>query len=299
MSYLIHLLVYFEIFALLAIGLNVLVGFAGMLSLAHAALFAIGGYAYAVSTVAYGLPFPVAFAVAIAACLATSALVTLAAWRFRGDQFVMATLAIHALVYGALVNWFDPGAPFGTARNMTNGSLGISGIPRGSFLGLHFGPTPWFAVMCSVVFGLFVWATTLIARSPWARLVKAMRDDELVLRGLARSTRLLKFQAVCVSSTLAAVAGVLFAAYQGYIDPAVASLNEAFLVLSMVLLGGTGNVRGPLVGAAVIVCLPEAVRFLGLPDVMRANLVLAIYGMVLLLLMHMRPQGLAGAYRLS
>lgn len=299
MSYLIHLLVYFEIFALLAIGLNVLVGFAGMLSLAHAALFAIGGYAYAISTVGYGLPFPAAAAIAITVCLVAAAVVTLAAWRFRGDQFVLATLAIHAMVYGALVNWFDAGAPLGTARNMTNGSLGISGIPRGSLFWLDFGPTPWFAMLCSVVFGLIVWAMTLIARSPWARLVKAMRDDELVLRGLAKSTRLLKLQAVCLSSTLAAVAGVLFTAYQGYIDPAAASLDEAFLVLSMVLLGGTGNVRGPLVGAAVIVCLPEAVRFIGLPDVARANLVLAIYGLALVLLMHVRPQGLAGSYRLS
>jgi branched-chain amino acid transport system permease protein len=135
--------------------------------------------------------------------------------------------------------------------------------------------------------------------SPWARLLLAVREDELAARGLGKNTRLAKVQAFAVSSALVAGAGALYAAHVQYLDPSSASLDEGILMLSMVVVGGLGNFRGPIVGAGILVALPEVLRFLALPEAQAANLRLLLYGLLLVLLMHFRPQGIAGRYRVQ
>jgi len=126
-----------------------------------------------------------------------------------------------------------------------------------------------------------------------------MRDDELAVRGLGKNTRLLKVQAIAVSCGFAAVAGVLYAGYVSYLHPSAASLEESILMLAMVLVGGLGNFRGPIIGAAVLIGLPEILRFAELPDAQAAQLRLIIYGTLLVLFVHFRPAGLAGNYRMD
>ena len=126
-----------------------------------------------------------------------------------------------------------------------------------------------------------------------------MREDELAARGLGKNTRLAKVQAFAISSALVAVAGSLYAAHVRYIDPSSATLDESILMLSMVIVGGIGNFRGPIVGAGLLLLLPEALRFLQLPDALAANLRMLIYGLLLVLLMHFRPQGIAGRLRVQ
>jgi branched-chain amino acid transport system permease protein len=148
------------------------------------------------------------------------------------------------------------------------------------------------ALFCSII----VWR---LKTSPWGRVLISMREDELAARNLGKNTRLLKVQAIAISSALVAVAGALYASYVSYLDPSSASLDESILMLSMVLVGGVGNFRGPVLGAAILILLPELLRFLHLPDAQAANLRLAIYGLLLVLMMHFRPQGLAGSYRVT
>jgi branched-chain amino acid transport system permease protein len=124
-----------------------------------------------------------------------------------------------------------------------------------------------------------------------------MRDDELATRSLGKEVRWVKVQVFAVSCALAAVGGALYAAYVGYIDPSTASLDESILLLSFVLVGGVGNLRGPIVGAAVLIALPEVLRFVALPDSLAAEVRLMVYGLLLVGMMHVRPQGLAGVYR--
>jgi branched-chain amino acid transport system permease protein len=146
------------------------------------------------------------------------------------------------------------------------------------------------------VFSLMTW---LFSSSPWGRLLKAMRDDELAARGLGKNIRLVKVQAFAVACGMVAVAGTIYASYVSYIDPSIASLDESILMLCMVIVGGGGNFRGPLVGALVLLSIPELLRFVNIPDVMAANIRLMVYGLLLVLMMHFRPQGLAGEYRLE
>jgi branched-chain amino acid transport system permease protein len=129
--------------------------------------------------------------------------------------------------------------------------------------------------------------------------LQAMRDDELATRGLGKNTRLLKVQAFAIACGMVAIAGVIYAAYISYIDPSAASLDHSILMLCMIIVGGMGNFWGPLVGAAVLVGIPEVLRLVLIPDAIAANIRLLLYGLLLVIMMHIRPQGLAGDYRID
>jgi branched-chain amino acid transport system permease protein len=124
-----------------------------------------------------------------------------------------------------------------------------------------------------------------------------MRDDELAARGLGKNTRLFKLQAFLIACSMVALAGGLYATYVSYIDPTSFTLDESILMLSMVIVGGTGNFRGPIVGALILIAIPEILRFVHIPDAFAANIRLLIYGLLIVTMAHFRPQGLAGKYR--
>lgn len=299
MSYLIHLLIYFNIYVIVALSLNLVVGYCGMLSLAHAAFYAVGGYAYALLALNLGWGFLPAIAAAAIICALLSLALSLPAWRLKGDFFVLATLAVQALIFSLIYNWSAPNAPLGTWQNLTNGPFGIAGIPKAEIAGFKFAhPTSfiWLATALAAVCAFVVWR---LKHSPWGRVLVSMREDELAARSLGKNTRILKVQAMAIASGLVAFAGALYAAHVSYLDPTSASLDESILMLSMIIVGGVGNFRGPIIGALVVIALPELLRFADLPDAIAANLRLGIYGLLLVLMMHFRPQGLAGEYRLN
>lgn len=287
MNYLYHLLIYFEIYAIVALSLNLLIGYGGLLQVAHAAYYGIGAYVAALLWTKLGLGFfPVLLAGAATAGV-LSLLVSLPAWRFRGDYFVMISIAVQTLIYALLYNW----------TGLTNGPFGISGIPRPVILNYVFVTTGSIALLFGGMGLALGGVVALLKWSPFGRALQAMRDDELAARSVGIPVDWLKLQAFALASALVAVAGGLYAAYVSYIDPTSFGLNESILMLSMVIVGGTGNVRGPLVGAAVLILMPEALRLLEMPDSIAANVRLLAYGLLLVVMMHLRPQGLAGAYR--
>jgi branched-chain amino acid transport system permease protein len=299
MNYILHLLVYFNIYVIVAMSLNLVVGYCGLLTLAHAGFYAIGGYTYAILAINYGWEFiPAALAGAAVAAL-LSLFVSVSAWRLKGDFFVMVTLAAQALIFSLLYNWTSPGEPLGTLKNLTNGPFGITGIPRPVLFGWRVATPVAFAVFSTAVAAACLFVLWRLKTSPWARLLLSMREDELAARGLGKNTRLAKVQAFAIAGGLAAIAGALYAAHVRYLDPSSASLDESILMLSMVLVGGLGNFRGPALGAAILILLPEVLRFLQLPDAQAANLRLLIYGLLLVVMVHVRPQGLAGEYRMQ
>lgn len=299
MNYLLHLLVYFDIYLIVALSLNLVVGYCGLLTLAHAGFYAVGGYAYALLSIKLGWGFmPAALCGAVVVAVLSLA-VSLPAWRLRGDFFVLASLAVQALVFSLLYNWSKADAPLGSWQNLTNGPFGITGIPRPSIFGWQITTPAGFALFATLVATVCAAILCRLQGSPWGRLLQAMRDDDLATRGLGKNTRIAKVQALAFSGAMAAVAGALYAAHVRYLDPSSASLDESILMLSMVIVGGLGNFRGPMVGAAALIILPEILRFFALPDAQAANLRMLIYGLLLVLLMHFRPQGLAGSYRVE
>jgi branched-chain amino acid transport system permease protein len=299
MNYLIHLLIYFDIYVIVALTLNLVVGYCGMLTLAHAGYYAVGAYVYALLALKLGLGFVPATLVATLLAALLSLAVSLPAWRLKGDFFVLASLAVQALLFSVIYNWSDPNAALGSWKNLTNGPFGITGVPKATVAGFRFARPDtfiWFATATAALCGFVLWR---LQNSPWGRVLISMREGELAARTLGKNTRLLKVQALAISCGLVAIAGALYAAHVGYLDPSSASLDESILVLSMVIVGGAGNFRGPILGAVTVIALPELLRFAHLPDATAANVRLATYGLLLVLMMHFRPQGLGGQYRLN
>nr|VFJ65136.1 MAG: branched-chain amino acid transport system permease protein [Candidatus Kentron sp. FM]VFJ65992.1 MAG: branched-chain amino acid transport system permease protein [Candidatus Kentron sp. FM]VFK15865.1 MAG: branched-chain amino acid transport system permease protein [Candidatus Kentron sp. FM] len=299
MNYLIHLLIYFDIYLIVALSLNLVVGYCGMLTLAHAGYYAIGGYAYALLALVWGWGFLPAVLAAMLIAAVLSLAVSLPAWRLKGDFFILASLAVQVLIFSLLYNWSDANAPLGSPANLTNGPFGIPGIPKAEILGFRLAGSHHFFLLATGMAALCAFVIRRLTDSPWGRVLVSMREDELAARGLGKNTRFLKVQAIAIASGLAALAGTLYAAYVGYLDPSAASLEESILMLSMVLVGGVGNFRGPIIGASILITLPELLRFMDFPDAQAANIRLAIYGLMLVLMMHFRPQGIGGEYRLN
>ncbi len=299
MNYALHLLVYFNVFLITSLSLNLIVGYAGLLSLAHAGYFAVGAYTYAILSVAFKWEFLPATMVGMGISAFLSLAVSLCSWRLKGDFFVLATLAVQALIFSLIYNWTSVNAPLGSLYNLTNGPFGITGIGRPRILGYEISSSPAMAAFSTFIAAVCAFVVWRLIKSPWGRVLIAIRDDELAAAGIGKNTRWLKVEVIAIASAFVAIAGSLYTAHVRYIDPTSASLDESTLMLSMVVVGGIGNFRGPVIGALVLILLPEFLRALALPDSLAANLRMLIYGLLLILMMLFRPQGIAGGHRVQ
>jgi branched-chain amino acid transport system permease protein len=289
MDYLIHILILFSIYATLAVSLDLVGGHTGFLSIAHAAFYGLGAYTSALFAVRIGAPFLVGVFAGMAVAVLISFIVSLPSLRLHDDYFVIATFGFQMILFSIFNNWMD----------LTRGPLGIPGIPQPVIFGWHVDSHVEFLLLaaCIAIFAyLVIWRIT---SSPFGRVLHAIREDEVFAKSLGKNTLYFKVTAFAVSAALAASAGSLYAHYITYIDPTSFTVMESILVISMVIIGGAGSLWGPLVGAVVLVTLPEALRFVGMPSSVAANLRQIIYGSLLVIMMMFRPRGLVGNYGFS
>lgn len=286
MEYLLHILVLVGIYTVLAVSLDLLVGQAGLLSIAHAAFYGVGAYASALLAVHVGAPFLGGVVVGMAVAAVVSLLVSLPSLRLHDDYFVIAAFGFQMILFSIFNNWVD----------LTRGPLGIAAIPRPSIVGWGVRSPVDFTVLATAFAVVSYIVVGRIATSPFGRVLRALREDEVFTQALGKNTLRFKVSAFAVSAALAASAGSLYAHYVTYIDPTSFTVMESILVLSMVIIGGAGSPWGPVIGAAVLVALPEALRFVGFPTSMAANLQQIVYGTLLVVMMMVRPRGLVGRY---
>lgn len=288
MNYILHIIIIINIYVILASATNLLVGMTNLLSLGQAALYGIGAYITTFALMYLGLPLLPAILLSMLVTAILSLVIAYASLRLQGDYFVLATLGFQIIVYTILYNWVS----------VTKGPYGIPGIPAPKFFGLIeiSGIMPFFILSTSLSI-ITIFVMFKLIHSPFGRALKGVRDDEISMMALGRNVTSLKIQAFFISSGFCAISGFVYATYISYIDPTSFNLDEAIFILSAVIIGGTGNVKGPVIGAIFVVVLPEILRFVGLPDSIGANLRLIIYGLVLIFLMLFRPQGIAGEHK--
>ncbi len=287
MSYLIHLATLFSIYAILGVSLNLLVGFTGLVSVAHAAYFGIGAYAAAIFMTKLGMNF---FLAAFLGVVLAGVAGVCAGWvfsRLGSDYYVMGSIAFNYLIVSVFVNW----------EGLTNGPLGISGISRPSLFGVSFGMPVPFLVLVIAALALVYWLAQRTVSSSFGRVLKAIREDEDAARVFGYHTLLYKVAVSGVAAACAGLAGTLFASYLSFIDPSTFDVLTSVFILAIVVVGGFANIRGSLVGAFILILLPEALRFAGFPADIAANMQQAVYGLVLILFMLFRPQGMMGEYK--
>lgn len=289
MEYLLHIGIMLCIYVILVLSTNLTVGMANLLTLCQAAFYGIGAYIGAFFLMQFNLPFVVIALIVMLATGLTSLLISFASVKLKGDYFILGTLGFQMIVYTILYNWIS----------VTKGPYGISGIPSIKLLGIWSldGIYAYF-FLALIVAVLVCLLFSFLQRSSFGRVLKVIRSDGQPAKVLRRKSTRLKVWAFFISAAFAGVAGLIYASYVCYIDPTSFTLDESIFIITALFIGGIGSrVWGPIAGAAVVVILPELLRFVGLPDAVAANLRQVIYGLVLIVLMFVRPQGLLGDAR--
>lgn len=288
MEYLIHIAILMCIYGVLALSLNLTVGEAGLLNVSQAAFYGIGAYTTALLMLNLHVNF---FLATIAGMIITGLIafvIGIIFSRLREVYYAFATIGFAAIAYGIMLNW----------QTLTQGPLGLPGISRPVFLGFQFSENIFFLGLALVILAMVYGVHSFITESSFGRVLRAIREDEEAVSVFGYATSYYKLVIFVIGAMLAAVAGSLFASYITFIDPSSFPIFESIFILSIVILGGLGSARGALLGTFVLILLPEALRFVGFPSEIAAQMRQVIYGLLLILFMLYRPQGLLGTFRM-
>jgi len=300
------------LYIMLALGLNIVVGYAGLLDLGYIAFYAVGAYLYALlASPQFGLHWPVWAILPMGAMLAAGFGVLLGAptLKLRGDYLAIVTLGFGEIIRIFLTNLNAP-------INITNGPQGVSlidpvvigGFSLGethSMLGITLPSTYTYYYLFLALSLAIVFISIRLQDSRIGRAWVAIREDEVAAAAMGINTRNVKLLAFAMGASFAGVSGGLFAGFQGFISPESFTLFESVIVLCMIVLGGMGNIAGVVLGALLITVFPEALRYLGdLQQLLfgRAlvdpnDLRLLVFGLALVMVMIFRPAGLLPSVR--
>ncbi len=275
-NYFLRIGTYIAIYSIVTIGLNLLFGNAGQISLGHAGFFAIGAYGTAVLSKNFGVPFLAALVCAAVMAGLIGVLVGYSALRLRGNYLAMATLAFGLIVYGLLEEVDYVGA-----------TSGIVGIPPISIFSLKLTEPRdiyWFAWV--VVAVIYLISLSLLS-SRVGRALMAIREDEVAASTMGIDVARYKIQVFAISACYAGIAGGIYAAYMGIINPFSFTADLSITLLIMIVVGGLGSVPGSILGVAILEILPEFAREW-------ENFRLTGYGLLVIVLIVFAPRGLAG-----
>lgn len=291
LSYLIAIAIVTAIYALLALGLNLHYGMTGIINFGHVGFFCIGAYAAALLW-GLGLPPLVTFPAAALIAAVLSWPLGLVSLRLRADYFAIVSLGFSEVVRLVVTS----------ERWLTQGVQGIPGIPK-LFPWMGVGLPQSLAVLGVLLAAnaLAIFAMGRIARSPFGRVIEAIRDNEEAVKALGKDPARFKIQSLAVGAGLAGLAGAFYAHYIGYISPDQFVPLVTFQIWMAIIMGGVGRVSGAILGTLILMALLEGSRFLRdiLPfvsEVEMASVRLGVVGVLLILFVLYRPQGLMGDY---
>lgn len=277
-----HLLVIVTIYGILAISQNLILGVTGMFNLGHAAFYGIGAYTSALLAKA-GMPWLFAMLAGMILAGFVAFLVGIPTVRLVGDYLAVVTMGLGEIVRAVLKNWIS----------VTRGPMGLPGIPHASLFGFEFATTEEFLILGVVcLVAVYIIAERLL-RSPFGRVVKAIREDETAVQALGKDTERFKLWVLIIGSAMAGLAGSLFAHYITFVDPTSFVIWLTMFIILIVMLGGLGNNLGAVVAAVVFVFAREGMRFLDLPDWLNTGaLQQLIFGLLLIIITIYKPSGL-------
>ena len=276
-AYWLNLLMQASTYAIAVLGLTIVLGYAGQINLAQAAFFGLGAYSVALGTTTFGLPFFPALLVGVALASAAGAVLGLTSLRLGGHYLAMVTISFQTIMALVLTNWVS----------VTRGPDGVTGIKRPMIFSNYFAESGHYLGVCIAVLftvGYVVWR---LRRTKVGRAMQAVRDNELAAGVVGVDTYRIKVTAFTLSALLGGIGGGLFAGGFAYISPDQFTFNESVVFLTMALLGGSRSPFGTVLGTALLILLPEWLRFL-------KTVYLAVYGCSVILIMVFMPEGIWG-----
>jgi branched-chain amino acid transport system permease protein len=270
-------------YVMLGLGLNIVVGLGGLLHLGYVAFYAVGAYTYALLNHHFGVNFWIALPMGGLASLMFGLLLGVPVLRLRGDYLAIVTLAFGEIIRIVLENW----------NQFSFGPSGIANIPRPGLFGIDFSLQEatiyiYFLMVALTIFTIFIVAR--LKNSRLGRALEAMREDDIASEAMGIDIMKMKLTTFALGALWAGLAGVMFAAKTTFINPASFTVWESILVLCIVVLGGMGSIVGVVVGALVLVLLPEYLRAF-------SEYRMILFGLILVMMMIFRPGGLIKARR--
>lgn len=277
-QYIITIAIKAGIYIMMALGLNILTGYTGLVSLGHAGFVAVGAYTSALLAVKMGCGFFVSMLFGVLTAGVSGVLLGLPTLRLSGTYLSIVTLGFGEIVKMVALNW----------DVVTNGTLGVKNIPKPELFGLKLtiannGLYYLMAVMLLIVTCFCI----AVVKSKTGRAFLAIKADEMAGTMMGINVTYYKMLAFVLSACICSVAGSLYAVLIGYIDPNTFTFDVSTLILSIVILGGMGTIRGMFLGAVVLITFPEVSRAL-------MDYRFVVYGLILVLMMRFRPQGILG-----
>jgi len=284
MNYYLHIAVLLEIYILLALSANQMIGNSGLLNLSHAVFYGLGAYVTAILTTQYGFGYFQTWVLLFPSIIIISILYSYIGSKVRELYFSLASLTVQVIFSSLLLN----------LTQLTKGPYGIPGISHPEIAGYSINNPLSFAILGLSIIALCILGLFLLSKRKFYLLIQATRDDEIGLLNLGYNPNKYRFLSISVSGLLASIAGSIYASYMTFIDPSSFTLDESILILSIVLIGGIGSFRGAIIGAAIYVLLPEILNDLHLPQDYAANLRMVLFGLLLIFIVRFRPQGILG-----
>jgi branched-chain amino acid transport system permease protein len=281
MEYVLTIGVLISIFVILASSYNLVIGYGGLASVAHPIFYALGAYGASLLAIHAGWPPPLAILAGGLVAVVASVLLALSALRVSGDYLLIASLGFQLGILQVIKNF-----------EFTGGPGGLSSIPS-----TITGPmrTPAFLAISMAGAALTVWLISRIVHGPYGRAITAMRDEELAFSALGRNAMSIKIVVFAIGCGIAGIAGGLYAFYFQYVSPEQYEVLQSAAILTMVVLGGMGTTWGPVVGAILLISVPQGITFLNLPPSVMAPLQGIIFTSLVLLFLFWRPAGLVGS----
>ena len=278
-AYLVSISPQFLILSMAALAQSLMAGYAGITFVASAAFMGIGAYTSAILSLQYNMPLFLSIPIAVLVTSVSGVIVSVSLKNIRKDYLAIGTLGLGLILNEIYLNW----------ESVTKGAFGITSIP--DIPGQNTILTISLICTFAIVF--------LLTRSDFGNLIRAIRDDEILVQSLGKSTFLPRMLVYTVSFAVLGLAGAYFGHYLTQVDPTSFGLSDSIGILTIVIIGGVESPAGAIVGAAVFVYLPALLKLWGLPSDLAAQARQGLFGLLLIVLMVLRPQGLLGTYRIK
>lgn len=280
MEYIYSVLILIGIYTIMASSFNLIIGYGGLISIAHPIFFALAAYASALLNLRLGVPIPLAIVIGALFSAGMSVMLSLPSLRVSGDYLLIASIGFQLGFVEVIKNLDFAGA--------AGGLTGIASLYSGPSRSLAF------TVTVLVAAAAVVWLVHWLTHGEYGRAIQAMRDDEECFASLGRNAMAIKITIFAAGSGLAGLAGALYAHYFQFLSPEQFGIVQSALILTMVVVGGMGTTLGPIVGALLLTALPQAITFLNMPPSVMAPVQGMLYTGLVLVFLFLRPAGLVG-----
>lgn len=274
---------------MLTFSANIVSGYTGLLAFSYAAFYGTGAYTTALVMKLAGLGFFPAIGIAMLINLLLSTVLSYFSIRMKEVYFTIGTIGLQIIIFRLLYN----------ADSITGGSLGLSDIPPVTLLGYSLDGSKDYALFGGVLLSIVTIFFVFLQTTPFTRTLACIRERELGAITIGKPINYYKFVCNAIAAVVCTIPGALYACSSSYIDPTSFTLDESILIISMLLIGGTGNLAGPIFGALFYTALPEMMRLIPISSAQGASIRLMLYGLILIIVVRYRPNGVFGKFRFS